>query len=311
MASGSKVVIWAAVLGNMAIAIAKFVAAALTGSSAMLSEGIHSLVDTGNGGLLLLGVRLSKRPPDEAHPFGSGKELYFWALVVAVSIFGIGGGMSLYEGVVHLSHPGDGGDPLVNYVVLGIAFVFETGSWIVAMREFRRGQRAGESAWKTLRRSKDPALFTVLLEDTAALVGLLIAFVGVLLNDITGNPAFEAFASLGIGLLLILVAVVLAWETKELLVGEGADPEQVASIRSILSADQDVVGVAKVLTLHFGPEDILLVAEIHFRKGLLTGELAGAIDRIENAVRAKHPRVKRIFLEAKALVKKDGPTKPP
>ncbi len=298
--SNSKLVIYAAIAGNLAIAVTKFVAAAIGGSSAMLSEGVHSLVDTGDGLLLLLGLRLSKRPPDESHPFGHGLELYFWSLIVAVMIFGVGGGISIYEGVLHVLQPHVASNPVLNYAVLGIAAVFEGITWSIALREFLR-TKGDAGVWQTIRASKDPTGFIVLFEDTAALIGLAIAAAGLLLSERLGLPVFDGVASILIGVLLCVVASVLIYETRGLLVGESAHPDVVADVRTIAAADPAVERVGRPMTLHLGPDQILLALDVQFRGGLTTGELERAIDRLEKAVRSRHPRITRIFLEAESL----------
>src|SRR5919109_2383527 len=230
--ASSKRTIFAAIGANIAIAATKFVAAAFTGSSAMLSEAIHSLVDSGNGLLLLLGIRMSQKPADLSHPFGYGKELYFWTLIVAIMIFAVGGGMSMYEGITHLTHPTPLHSPLWNYIVLGLAIVFEGYSWSVAVKEFRAAWQ-GQEVWRAIHTSKDPTLFTVLFEDSAALLGLLVALAGVYLGHQLENPYLDGIASVVIGIILAVVAVLLAFERKGVFVGERADTEAVASIRAL------------------------------------------------------------------------------
>lgn len=298
MASGSKTAVYAAMGGNFAIAVAKFAAAAFTGSSAMLAEGIHSLVDTGNAGLLLLGIRLSKRPADQRHPFGHGKEIYFWSLIVAIMIFGIGGGMSIYEGITHLIHPGELEDPTWNYWVLGIAAVFEAIVLAIALKAFWAVKREGESVWRTIRTSKDPTVFTVVIEDTAALLGLLAAFLGVWLGHRFNNHYFDGIASMVIGLILGAVAVLLAWESKGLLVGESADPQLVQNIKELAESDPAVEHVRRPLTMHLGPHHILLNLGIQFRRPLSSRELESTVNRLEESIRGHHPDVKHIFIEA-------------
>jgi cation diffusion facilitator family transporter len=298
-------VIVAAIAANLAIAVIKFVAAAFTGSSAMLSEGIHSVVDSGNAGLLLLGLRRSRRPPDAIHPFGHGKELYFWTLIVAILIFGLGGGMSAYEGIVHLLDPHPIEAAGWNYAVLGVALVFEGVSWWIAVREMWRLKGRG-GLWQTVRSSKDPTIFTVLFEDTAALVGLILAFLGVLFGHAFGNPYFDGAASVAIGAVLFMTAGFLAYESKGLLVGEGADPQLLARIRDLAAADPAVVRVERTLTLYFGPEEMLLNAEIQFRADLSVAELAAAVERMERAIQQQAPAVTRIFIEARSLA--SGPS---
>lgn len=300
MAEESRTAIFAALGANLAIAVSKFVAASFTGSSAMLSEGIHSVVDTGNQGLLLLGIRQSRKPADEAHPFGYGKELYFWTLIVAILIFAVGGGMSFYEGVAHLRHPAPITDPTWNYVVLGVAILFEGASWTVAMRQFH-AQRRGKGLWRAIHTSKDPTLFTVLLEDTAAIFGLIVALVGIYLGHRLGNPYFDGGASLVIGVILAAVAIILAVETKGLLIGEGADPLMQKAIRALAAADADVDEALPPLTMHFGPHEILLALNLRFRPELSANDVAAAVDRLEARIRAEHPDIRRIFVEAKAV----------
>lgn len=302
MATESKTAIFAAIAGNVAIAITKLVAAFFTGSSAMLSEGIHSLVDTGNGGLLLLGMRLSQRPADANHPFGHGKELYFWSLVVAILIFALGGGMSVYEGVTHLTHAPQMHDPTWNYLVLGFAFIFEGGSSFFAYKAFRKEQ-GDQGVFETIRESKDPTTFTVLFEDTAALLGLAVAFLGIFLGHLLHNPYLDGVASIVIGAILAVVAGFLAYESKGLLIGESVDPKILKSIRLIAGHDAAVEEVRKSLTMHFGPQDVLLALDLRFKKQLRAEEIATAIDRIEKEIRAQHPEIKHIFIEAKAMKK--------
>ena len=301
MASESRTAIFAAIAGNIAIAITKLIAAFFTGSSAMLSEGIHSLVDTGNGWLLLLGSRRSRKPADASHPFGHGKELYFWSLVVAILIFALGGGMSVYEGVTHLAHP-HASNPTWNYVVLGFAIIFEGVSFYFAFRAFR-SEMSGGGILKAIRASKDPTTFTVLFEDTAALLGLVVAFLGIFLGHQLNNPYLDGVASIIIGVILGVVAGFLAWESKGLLIGEGVDAETLASIRKIARSDASVAEVRKSLTMHFGPQDVLLALDVRFKKHLKAEEIAAAIDRIESKIRAQHSEIKHIFIEAKSLTK--------
>jgi len=295
----SKVAIFAAIVGNLAIAATKMIAAILSGSSAMLSEAIHSLVDTGNGGLLLLGVRRSQKGADAQHPFGHGKELYFWSLIVAILIFALGGGMSVYEGVTHLSHA-QLSDPTWNYVVLGVAFVFESTSSYFAFKAFRREMK-GQGVIKTIRASKDPTTFTVLFEDTAALLGLVVAFLGIFFAHRFNNPYLDGVASIVIGAILAFVAAFLAYESKGLLIGEAVDPETLASIRSIAAADDAVEKVRKSLTMHFGPNDVLLTLDIQFKKELSAEEITTAVNRLETKIRDRHPEIHHIFIEANSL----------
>jgi len=301
MASESKTAIFAAIAGNLAIAVTKFIAAAFTGSSAMLSEGIHSLVDTGNGALLLLGVRNSKRPPDLKHPFGHGMEVYFWSLIVAILIFALGGGMSVYEGVTHIQHPNPIGDPTWNYVVLGLAIVFESISFYFAIKAFRK-EKGKQGVWQTIHASKDPTTFTILFEDTAALLGLVVALVGIFLGHELNNPYLDGAASITIGVILGVVAGFLAYESKGLLIGEGVDPQTLASIHAIAGAEPAVAEVRKALTMHLGPQEVLLTLDIRFHKDLSTSEIAAAIDELEAKIRNRHREIKYIYIEAKSLL---------
>ena len=301
MASGSKLAIYAAIAGNLAIATMKFIAAAITGSPAMLSEGIHSLVDTGNGGLLLYGIKRSQQPADAMHPFGYGKELYFWTLIVAVLIFGIGGGISAYEGITHLLHPGPLKDPTWSYWVLGLAALFEGIVFVIALREFRAQKHKDHGFWHAIKISKDPTTFTVLFEDAAALIGLIIAFVGIYLAHHFNSPYLDGAASVLIGLLLGSVALVLAYESKSLLVGEGADPHTLESIRALAQAEPGVKKVIKPLTMHFGPHTILLTVDIEFKDTLSAKEVEEAVDRLEKSIHTQYPDIKHIYIEAGAV----------
>jgi cation diffusion facilitator family transporter len=296
----SKPAVIAAIAGNVAIAVIKFAAAAMTGSSAMISEGIHSVVDTGNGCLLLVGLKKSEKPANERHPFGYGKEVYFWSLIVAMSVFGVGGGLSIYEGIDHLRHPNPLGDPTANYVVLGLSALFESISFTVAYRQFRRhkGQR---STIQAIRHGKDPSMFTVVFEDSAALAGLAIAFVGILLSHLLDNVYLDGVASVGIGLLLAAVALWLAIETKGLLVGESADPALVEEIERIAADDPAVVAVGHALTMHLGPDEVLLNLGIEFAPDTPAGDIHAAVHRIEERIIAKYPEVTRIYLEVESF----------
>ncbi|MFS8084689.1 MAG: cation diffusion facilitator family transporter, partial [Acidobacteriota bacterium] len=295
----SRIAIFAAIAGNLVIAVTKLIAAFFTGSSAMLSEGIHSVVDTGNGGLLLFGYRKSQKPADATHPFGHGMELYFWTLVVAVLIFALGGGMSVYEGVTHLTHP-QLHDPTWNYVVLGVAFVFESASSVFAFKAFRK-EMSGKGVFRTIRASKDPTSFTVLFEDTAALLGLIVAFLGIFLGHQLNNPYLDGVASIVIGAILAVVAAFLAYESKGLLIGEGVDANVLARIRSIAADDSAVAEVRKSLTMHFSPNEVLLCLDLGFKKHLTAEEIAATVDRLEKKIRDQHPEIRHIFVEAKSL----------
>lgn len=294
------ITVYAALAGNFLIALSKFVVAGLSGSSAMLSEGIHSLADTGNQGLLLLGIRLSKQPADETHPFGHGQELYFWSLIVAIVLFGIGGGLSFYEGVTHLFEPTTLADPTWNYVTLAIAAVFESATLVIAYRELTRNSDE-TSVWRAFRASKDPSVFVVLMEDAAALMGLLVAFLGIFLGHSLGLPIFDAIASLVIAGILMVVAVLLAYESRNLLLGESARSSLVESIQHIVDSEDGIVKARRPMTMHMGPREILLNMDLVFDQELDSAQIAAAIDRVERAIRQRHPEVKRIFLEAQTL----------
>lgn len=299
--------VYGAIASNATIAVAKGVAAFFTGSSAMISETIHSVVDTANEGLMLLGIKRSQRGPDDDHPFGHSKELYFWSLIVAIVIFGVGGGVSFYEGVMHLTGHVAENDSSVwwNYGVLGIALLAEGTSWIIALRQFLPTVE-DESFWHAVRTSKDPTVVTVIFEDSAALAGLLFAFLGVLLHEITGNPMWDGIASLLIGTTLAAVAVFLAYESRGLLIGETADPGVVEDIRAIARGDDDVATVGQPLTMHLGPNDVLLNLDVRFRDGLPSERIMASIDRLEQKIRERHSEIKRIFIEAESLNAKDA-----
>jgi cation diffusion facilitator family transporter len=300
MAGSSPKAVYAAIVGNFAVAVTKFVAAFFTGSSAMLAEGVHSLVDTGNGGLILLGIRKARRPPDDTHPFGHGKELYFWTLVVAILIFAVGGGISLYEGIQHLRHPEPVEDAVWAYGVLIAAMIFEGYAWSVAFRAFGK-ERRGRALLPAVRASKDPTTFTVLFEDSAAMLGLIVAFVGILLGQVTGIAYFDGAASVVIGLILMAVAVFLAYESKGLLIGEAADPRTIESIRALTEEDPAVARMVRVLTMHFGPREVLLTLELQFQRGLSGADAAQAVDRLDRTIREEHPQLRHIFIEAQSF----------
>ena len=293
----SKLAIYGAIAANVAIAATKFVVAGITGSSAMLSEGIHSAVDTFNGVLLLVGIRLSQRPPTVEHPFGHGKELYFWSLIVAVLIFGLGGGVSFYEGIQHIRHPEPMRDPTWNYVVLGLAMLFEGASFLVALRQFR-AQSRGAPFWRALEQSKDPTTYTVLAEDSAALLGLVVAALGIYFSHRLELPALDGAASVVIGLLLAGVAVLLISQARGLLIGEGIRPETALAIRSLAMEQPSVSNVGRVLSMYIGPDDVLAIVDVNFKDGTATGDAADAISAIERQVRARFPMIRRLFIEA-------------
>jgi len=302
--SSSKFAIYGAIGANIAIAISKFVAAYFTGSSAMLSEGIHSFVDSGNGFLILLGVKQSEKPPSIQHPFGRSKELYFWALIVAVLVFSVGGGMSFYEGIEHLRHPAPMTDPTWNYVVLGLSILFEGISCTLALKAFNQ-DRGDMGFWETLGRSKDPSVFAILMEDIAALVGLVFALAGVYLGHALNEPRLDGAASIMIGILLVTVAIFLIYKTKGLLVGEGVDEETLATLQSIARAQPGVENVRPPLTSYLGPHDVVLALDVQFERNLTAVQVEQAVDDLQDAIRAKYPEFKRIFIEAKSIGRKE------
>lgn len=301
----SKVAIYGAIGANVAIAVTKFIVAGITGSSAMLSEGIHSAVDTFNGVLLLVGIRLSKRPPSAEHPFGHGKELYFWSLIVAVLIFGLGGGVSFFEGVQHIREPEPMRDPTWNYVVLAAAALFEGISFFIALKQFR-AQARGLPFWQALDRSKDPTTYTVLAEDSAALMGLAVAALGIYLSHTLNMPALDGVASVVIGVLLAGVAVFLIRQARGLLIGEGIRPETARAVRELALAQPSVEDVGHVLSMYIGPDEVLVVVDVNFKDDVSTGEAGEAIAAIERQVRARFPMIKRLFIEASDAPVADG-----
>jgi cation diffusion facilitator family transporter len=296
----SRIAIVAAVVGNLIIAIIKFIAGGITGSSAMIAEGIHSLVDTGNGGLLLLGLRRGAIPADPEHPFGHGKALYFWTLIVAISIFGIGGGMSVYEGITAIQHPAPITSAWPNYIVLAIAFVVEGSAFLVALKTFNAA-RGDRGAVDFISNTKDPSLFTVLFEDAAAMLGLIVAFLGVFLGHLFRNPYFDGGASIIIGVILMGVAWLLARETKGLLVGEGVEPVVLAAMRAIVASDEAVERVGDIRTLYLGPHDLLVNLDVAFRTTLRGTGIHDAIGRIESSLTSAYPEVQRVYIEVESL----------
>jgi cation diffusion facilitator family transporter len=295
--SGSKRVVYAALAGNLAIAVTKFIAAAFTGSSAMWSEGIHSVVDSGNQALLLYGMKRAARPPDARFPFGYGKEIYFWSFVVALLVFATGAGLSLYEGIRHLRQPAEIENPLINYVVLAVALLLEGAPWLAAYREFTR-MRGKRGVVEGVKRGKDPAVLAVLFEDSAAIAGLVVAFAGIALYQITGNPLFDAGASVVIGLILGATAMWLAFETKGLLIGESANREVVAEIRRLAERYPEVERVNEVLTMHVGPEYILANISLDIACDVPRTRAHAILDELDRRIKAADRRVKRVFIES-------------
>ena len=296
MADGSKLVVYAALAGNLLIAVTKGVAAAITGSSGMLSEAVHSLVDTGNEVLLLYGMKQSAQKPDEEHPLGHGRELYFWSFVVAVLIFGVGAGVSVYEGVVHLADPEPIKRPMVSYIVLGISALFEGTSWIIALREFNK-TRGEQTVAGAIRDSKDPPKFMVLLEDSAALIGIAMALAGTWASVHFRDPRFDGYASLGIGAVLAVVSIILLRESKALLIGERADPQVRDEVARAAGCTPGIERVNGVLTVQLAPDQVFVALSLKFEAGLDIADVERIVDDVEKRVREKRPEVIAVFLK--------------
>jgi cation diffusion facilitator family transporter len=291
------VAVYGAIVANFIIAILKFIFAIVSGSSAMLSEAIHSTADTGNEFLLLWGIRQSKKPADESHPFGYGQERYFWGLIVAVVLFGMGGGISIYEGITKLGKTYENGNPLWNYVVLGTAFVVEGVSWLIGVRELRKKKRPDENLWQAVGSSKNPEIFIVIGEDTADLIGLIIAFIGIFLQHALKSTYPDAIASIIIGIVLGLISFFLAYESKSLLIGEAAGQDMVNDIHSLILRNPAVESARMPLTMHFGPENIFLGLTIRFKNHLSSNELAKEIASLEAEIHQTFPSIGRIYVE--------------
>ncbi len=299
MDSSSKKVIYAALAGNTLVAITKFIAASFTGSSAMLSEAIHSVVDTGNQGLLLYGMKQAKKPASAEFPFGHGKEIYFWSFVVAIMIFAVGAGISIYEGIHSLQNPKPLEDPYINYIVLVIAMLFEGAAWYYAFKEFTKAK--GKWGYiEAIKREKDPSMFIVLFEDSAAMLGLAIAFLGIFLYQITGNPVYDGGASIIIGCILGGTAIWLAYETKGLLIGESAKAEIVEAIKKHAEKHAIVENVNEILTMHMGPDFVLVNLSLDFSDTSLAKDVEKTISDIDKKLKKQFPEIKRVFIEAEA-----------
>jgi len=295
----SKKVIYAALIGNGLIAVTKFSAASVTGSSAMLSEAIHSVVDTGNQMLLLYGIKRSQKPADAKHPFGYGMELYFWSFLVAILIFGAGAGFSFMEGISKVITPHPVANPEINYAVLGLAGLFEAVAWWLAFKEFKK--RKGDLGYfEAVRRSKDPTVFTVLFEDSAAMLGLIVAAAGIALGDWLDIPEMDGIASIVIGVILALTAILLAYECKGLLVGESATPATVNRIERLLEAERRVKRVNEVLTMHLGPADVLLNISVDFIDNMDANDVEDVISGMEKRIKSEFPEINRVFIEAQS-----------
>lgn len=298
-AGGNRFTVIAAIAANGAIAVVKFIAAFFTGSSSMLSEGIHSLIDTANEALLLLGISRSSRPPDKRHPFGYGIELYFWSFVVAILIFALGAGVSIYEGILALGARHEVDYPMVAFVVLAAAFVFEGMSWTVAYREFNT-TRGDRSFFAHFRAHKDPAVFIVLMEDSAACIGVLIAAASLALSLWTGDTRYDAAGSIAIGVVLGITAYLLAHETKGLLIGEAANPELSSAIRQMLQDHPDVDSVNELRTVHLGPHEILVVVSVDFRNDISAEQVETTVSDLEREIRNRFADVRRVYIEAQS-----------
>lgn len=291
----TNIVLYGALAANLGIAVAKFAAAAISGSSSMVTEGVHSLVDSGNQALLLFGQRQAAQKPDAAHPFGYGRELYFWAFVVAILIFAVGAGVSIYEGIAHVRAPGVIEDPTINYIVLAIAFALEGTSWAIAVREFN-SSRGTQTWWQAIHRSKDPPGFIVLFEDSAALVGLVIAALGVWASGHFNDARLDGVASIAIGLVLAAVAVLLARESKGLLIGEAADPALIAALRAVMEGHEAITSVNHVRTVHTGPDAVFVAISADFDDALPMGRAETLIEELETRMKALSPKITSIYI---------------
>jgi cation diffusion facilitator family transporter len=288
--------IYSALIADILIAITKFIAGAHTNSSSMISEGIHSLVDTSNQLLLLYGLKRGKKPADKLRPFGYGKELYFWSFIVSILIFGLGGGLSVYQGIIHILHPEPLGNPFWNYMVLAFSFFFDGLSFVIAIKEFNRA-RANMGFWKAVVKSKDPSSFLVLFEDGAAVFGLIIVFVLMLLSHSMSMPVLDGVASLLVGLLLIFVSLILARESRSLLMGEGIAPETQQKIKALVEKDETVLQVSNILSTYQSPEEVVLMLLVQFKQDLDTDEITNAIERIRSAIKEKFNLVEFVLIQ--------------
>lgn len=294
--AASKTPIYTAFAANLAIALIKFIAAFVTGSSAMASEGIHSLVDTSNEILLLVGLRNSQKKPDESRPFGYGKELYFWAFVVSLLFFALGGGLSIYEGYHHLQHPEAIKNPIWNYIVLGLAFLFDGYSLLTAIREFNR-QRGDTPFWEAVKRSKDPSTFVVLFEDAADVIGVLLATAGITLSLLWENPYMDGIASIMIGLLLTAVAVFLVRESRSLLMGEALEQTALQEVVDLLMNNDSICRVDKPLSMYQGPDEVILLIRLKFKNAIENQRIVDTIRHLRQDLQKKYPQYKHIFFE--------------
>ncbi|WP_180121989.1 cation diffusion facilitator family transporter [Acinetobacter sp. YH12086] len=296
MSESNKIVVYAALFGNLAIALVKFVAAYITNSSAMLSEAIHSVVDTLNEILLLYGMKKSQQPANARHPFGYGRELYFWAFIVALMVFALGAIVSIYQGISHIYHPEEMQNPMINYMVLGIAILCEGTSWFVALKAFRK-IKGKQGYFEAFRRSKDPTTFTVLFEDSAALIGLFIALIGIYLSHALNMPMLDGLASILIGVVLAISAILLARETKGLLMGETADPQLRHNVLIVAEQDPAVHSANGVLTEQMGAHQVLASLSLEFKDNLTSDDIEACVNRIEAQIKQLHPEIVALFVK--------------
>lgn len=294
--AASKTPIYTALAANFAIAVIKLVAAAITGSSAMIAEGVHSLVDMSNELLLLLGIRLSRKPADKRRPFGYGKELYFWAFIVSLLFFLLGGIVSIYEGINHLRHPEPVQHAAWNYIVLGAALIFDGISFITAFKEFKR-QRGTTPFWAAVRQSKDPSTFVVLFEDAADVIGIFIAFTGIALSQLLNSPLFDGIASLIIGILLTLVAVLLVRESRSLLMGETVDAAEIAEIRHLVESQEAIHRLIDQQSMYLAPEEVIMLLHLNFRQDIPAESVAEEIRRLKAVLQQRYPHYRHLFIE--------------
>jgi cation diffusion facilitator family transporter len=295
MAKNSKS-IYSALFANLLIAATKFIAGSYTNSSSMISEGIHSVVDTVNEILLLYGLRKSKKAPDKIRPFGYGKELYFWSFIVSILIFGLGGGLSIYQGVMHIKNVEPLGDPGWNYAVLGLSIIFEGTSLVIALKQFNK-TRGDLSFWKAVIRSKDPSSFLVLFEDGAAVLGLIIVFILMQCSHFFKLPYLDGVASVLVGLLLVFVSTILARESRSLLMGEGIAPETQQKIKALAEKDEAIIKVAHLLSTYQSPDEIVLMLMIYFKPHLDTKEITDAIERVRKAIKDEFKLVEFVLIQ--------------
>lgn len=298
---GSNIAVYGAIAANTLIATGKFIAAFFTGSSAMMAEGIHSLVDTGNGLLLLLGIKRSKQKPDKMHPFGYGKEVYFWSFVVSMLIFAVGGGFAIYEGIHALQHPSIAEDATWSYAVLGAAMIFEGTALTIALKSFNKSRTGSKNLLKNIIKSKDAATFAVIIEDSAALIGLIIALLGIFLSQQLQNPYLDGSASILIGLVLLSVATFLARESKGLLLGESADEEVLSNVYTILKNNKQVENWNLPQTMHFGPHNILMVIEVDLIENLDIEQAEKVLEELRKEIKEKQPIINKVYFHTKGI----------